>query len=269
MKNYKSIITLNKNSRGIWDLDTTKGCGSGVANDEKGCYGDCYAARSARIYGFNFSTTVLRDFENKKHEIQLVNKINKIDMSFIRIGVMGDPSENWEHTFNILEKIKRANKEIVIITKHWNIIPNEYLQKLFDLKVCINTSVSALDDIQQLEKVLFEYNRLKPYCKSFLRIVSCDFNLENEKGVLLSEIQKKLFKNDNTIDTVFRCSPKNKFVLEGVINIKKTKFLGSPCWVSKFNKKAYFGKCSTCKEQCGIFNDKIRRFPSFVQGKLF
>ncbi len=36
MKTYKNIITLNKNDRGIWDLDTSKGCASGLKNDGRG-----------------------------------------------------------------------------------------------------------------------------------------------------------------------------------------------------------------------------------------
>ena len=43
MKKYKPVITLTKNKRGIWDLDTVKGCKSGIDNNPNGCYGDCYA----------------------------------------------------------------------------------------------------------------------------------------------------------------------------------------------------------------------------------
>jgi hypothetical protein len=43
MKEYKNIISLSKNERGIWDLDTIKGCKSGLLENPKGCYSDCYA----------------------------------------------------------------------------------------------------------------------------------------------------------------------------------------------------------------------------------
>lgn len=269
MKNYKSIITLTKNDRGIWDLDVSKGCTSGTANNSKGCYNDCYAARTAKIYGYDFSKTILRYFKSVAHERQIINKINKADLSFIRMGVAGDPSENWGHTFSILRKIKRANKEIVIITKHWSIIPDCYLSELSGYKICINTSISALDEPEQLIKCLAQYNRLKPYCKSFLRVVSCDFNKDNKKGLRLSEIQSNLFKNELIIDTVFRVSKNNKLVLDGIINIKETKFLGKKCYISKYNRKTYFGKCGTCKEQCGVFNDMLRRHPVLVQTSMF
>lgn len=265
MKTYKTIITLNKNDRGIWDLDTSKGCSSGLQNDKRGCYGDCYAARSAKIYGIDFSKTVLRDFKSVAHQRQIIKKINKIPASFIRLGCSGDPSENWQHTLSILAKISKVNKEIVIITRHWTTLTNEQLIELNKYNLCVNTSVSALDNQEQRQNSIEQYNRIKPYCKSLLRIVSCDFNKENETGLMLSKIQDELFKNEQTIDTVFRPTKNNKFVLDGIINIKISKFLGHKSIVSKLNPKAYLGKCETCKEQCGIFKDKLRTKPSYHQ----
>ena len=47
----------------------------------------------------------------------------------------------------------------------------------------------------------------------------------------------------------------NKLVKDGIINVKKSKFLGKNALISKYNKKTYLGKCSTCKEMCGIKMD--------------
>lgn len=269
MKYYKNVITLNKNERGIWDLDVSKGCASGLKSSDKGCYDECYAAKSAKIRGYDFKTTIFRDFKNVKHERQIIKKINKIDMPFIRIGCSGDPSENWEHTFSILRKLKNINKEIVIITKHWNKIPDNLLNELKQFKICINTSVSALDEEIQLESNLAEYNRLKKYCKSILRIVSCDFNISNEIGKKLHDLQNKLFENDLVIDTVLRVSKDNELAKKGIINIKKIKFLNSYSLASKYNKKTFFGKCQNCIEKCGIFNESIRRVPIYKQQTIF
>jgi len=85
-----------------------------------------------------------------------------------------------------------------------------------------------------------------------LRIVSADFNLNNEEGRKLNLIQNELFKNDSIIDTVLRVSKNNPLVTDGIINIKETKFLGKRSFVSKYNKKTYLGKCSTCSEMCGV-----------------
>ena len=183
-------------------------------------------------------------------------------MSFIRIGCAGDPSENWEHTINIIKQLKENNqlslfdisskKQIVIITRHWNILTDLELIELSKYNVCVNTSVSALDNDNLINIALKQYERLKPYCKSILRVVSCDFNELNETGKHKAEIQRKLFKNDGVIDTVFRPSKTNDLVKNQIINVKKMTFMKSKSLVSKFNKKTFLGKCSNCLEMCGI-----------------
>ena len=252
MKPYSNKISLVKNGRGVYCIDTTMGCESGLANEIGGCYNDCYAARIAKRYGHDFNTTVLRDFENEKHKRQILRQINNVMMPFIRIGASGDPSENWEHTINILKVISKSNIEIVIITRHWTVLTDEQLKYMSTKNICINTSVSALDKMELMKTCLQQYERIKKYCKSVLRIVSCDFNLENETGHRLAKIQADLFKNESTLDTVFRPSKKNKFITDGIINVKEEVFNGKKCLASKFNRKTYMGKCSTCKEMCGV-----------------
>lgn len=252
MREYSSKIALIKNSRGIYILDTSIGCKSGMEETKGGCYGDCYSAKSAKQYGYDFSKTTLRHFENKAHQKEIVLQISKIKLDFVRIGGSGDPSENWEHCINILKVISNCNKQIVIITRHWTNLTDSQLLFLNTINVCINTSVSALDNEKLLSNSIEQYNRLKPYCKSVLRIVSCDFNLENETGKRLSEIQHKLFKNENTLDTIFRPSKNNKFVTDGIVNISKDIFNGKKAIMSKLNKETFAGKCFNCKEMCGI-----------------
>lgn len=252
MREYKNVISLTKNSRGIYSLDTTMGCSSGLNDNPKGCYNDCYAAKSAKLYGYDFSKTVIRDFKNELHRKKIVKQISGIKLGFVRIGTMGDPSENWEHTVGVCEKIKHCNKEIAIITKHWQNLTDNQLEILAGLNICINTSVSALDNPALLENSVAQYNRIKKYCKSVLRIVSCDFNLDNKEGHELYKIQKKLFENENILDTVLRVNKHNKLVRDGVINIKQVTFLGAKQYASKYNKKTYLGKCSNCHEMCGV-----------------
>ena len=61
-----------------------------------------------------------------------------------------------------------------------------------------------------------------------------------------------LIKNKGFIDTVFRPSKNNKFITDGIINVKKMGFMKSKTLVSKFNKKAFLGKCENCLEMCGL-----------------
>ena len=58
MRLYKNIISLSKNERGIWDLDTIKGCESGMLENPKGCYNDCYAFKTANRYGIDFNKSI-------------------------------------------------------------------------------------------------------------------------------------------------------------------------------------------------------------------
>lgn len=252
MREYSNTISLTKNDRGIYSLDTSIGCSSGMANEKGGCYNDCYAAKSAKLYGYDFGKTVLRYFKGKRHERRVINQINKIPLDFVRIGTSGDPSENWEHTLNVCKVISKSYKEIVIITKHWTNLTDDQLKYLSTINVCINTSVSALDKPELLSNGVAQYQRIKPYCKSILRIVSCDFNADNEAGRELAEVQRRLFQNEDTLDTVLRVNKSNPLIKAGVINVKKSKFLGKNALISKFNRKTYFGKCSSCLEMCGV-----------------
>lgn len=251
MKPYSNKISLVQNGRGVYCIDTTMGCESGLNNEAGGCYNDCYAARTAKRYGYDFSKTVLRFFLSEGHKRQILREIDNVKMPFIRIGASGDPSENWEHTIKIIKVLSKCNIEIVIITRHWNVLAEDHLRYLSGINVCINTSVSALDKPEIMKHCLEQYNRIKSYCKSVLRIISCDFNLQNETGRKLFTIQDGLFKNELTIDTVFRPSKKNRFVLDKTINVKTEIFNGKKCIASKFNRKTYMGKCSRCQEMCG------------------
>jgi hypothetical protein len=267
MKTYKNKITLVRNSRGCYILDTVKGCS--IAKKEKfGCYGDCYAAKIASRYGFNFSSVEKRDFErdesqlcildfhDEKHENKIIKEIKKENVKFIRIGEMGDPSEDWEHTINVCKIISFAKKPIVIITKHWKKLNDEQLEEMSSIDLCINTSISALDSDFLIEHRLSQYEKLKNYCKSVLRIVSCDFNKKNKEGEIRSIIQDNLFKNKNCIDTVFRPSEKNEFVKRNIINVEKVKFLKGYTLASMYKKNTFMGSCEKCLDLCGVhFND--------------
>ena len=266
MKTYKTTISLSKNGRGIWDLDTIKGCESGMLENPKGCYGDCYSFKIANRYGIDFKQSIKRTFENEIHRQSIIKQIEKIDMPFIRIGCSGDPSEDWEHTINIIKQIRdnsqltlfdiSSTKQIVIITRHWKQLTDLQLKEIVKYNICINTSVSALDSQKLIDNSLTEYERIKPYCKSVLRVVTCDFNESNDIGKQMAETQRKLLKNKGYIDTVFRPSSNNKFVTDGIINVKKMSFMKTKSLVSKFNKKAFVGKCENCLEMCGL-NSKI------------
>ena len=265
MTPFKGEITLNKNSRGCYILDTVKGCS--VCRDEKpmGCYDNCYALNIANRYNRDFTNTVDRNFtketnqsylfdvKDQHHISQLVSTIKKIDMPFIRIGEMGDPSYNWEHTIDVCNKISISGKPIVIITKHWVNLTDDLLKDIKHLDICINTSISALDRNDEIHDRIEQYERLKDYCKSVLRVVSCDFNIDSREGLERAIMQEYLLGFENVLETVFRPSANNKLVTDKIINIKKMEFLGSISLVSMRDNNTFLGYCNACPDMCGLY----------------
>jgi hypothetical protein len=59
--------------------------------------------------------------------------------------------------------------------------------------------------------------------------VSCDFNRDHADGFDRAIVQEELFKigGKDVIDTVFRPSKDNPFVVKNIIKTKKTRFLGA------------------------------------------
>jgi hypothetical protein len=251
MNCYSEHISLNKNFRGVYELDTSKGCSYGMALNKAGCYGECYANRAAKRYGINFSKTIYRNFKDIKHINDIRNQIYNIDTKFIRVGVTGDPSSNWEHTLKIINLIGGI-KPIILITKHWKLFTNTQLNKLAKYNLCINTSISALDNTLLIKHRLNEYNRLKSYCKSVLRVVSCDFNTNNLTGMVYNNIQEMLFSNSFVIDNVLRVNENNPLVKMDIIKTEKHKFLSTTSLFSKKNKNTFTGFCKDCPDQCGL-----------------
>lgn len=252
MKKYSNELALIKNRRGVYCLDTIMGCPSGMANTEGGCFGDCYAATSARRYGRDFSVAVHRGFKSEAHKQRIQAQIARINMPFVRIGCSGDPSEDWNHTLNILGAISGNSTELVVITRHWNLLTDEQLGAFSCMNMCINTSVSALDSDSERERALQQFERIKRYCKSVLRVVTCDFNQDNSTGQFLSVIQEELLRFYPILETVFRPSKGNEWVKAGIINVKNQFFNGRKQLASKRDKRIYMGKCSTCTDMCGI-----------------
>lgn len=250
MRQYSNKITLARNSRGIYTIDPIIGCEPGMLKNKKGCFGDCYAARNARIFGYDFSKSILRDFENEKHLNLIINKANRIEFGFIRMGNSGDPSINWDHTIKIIDSLKNVNKPIVIITKHWEKLTLSQLKLISKYNVTINTSISSIDE--NLHEKIEQYEILKKYCNSVLRVVSFKFNCKNTEGLNYSLLQNWIFNNYEVLDTVFRCSKSNNLYKTGIINVAESKFLGDKCNVSMYNDNAYFGDCLNCIEKCGI-----------------
>lgn len=258
MQEYTENIKLVKNSRGVWDLDPFKGCSDGIKNNPNGCYGLCYAKSIAKFRGYDFGKTVYRYFEDEKQVKRIGKKlmqtsfIDGIQPDFVRLGVMCDPSHDWDHTFGIIERIRKYNPNIVIITKHWKELRKDHLAIMDG--ICVNTSISALDSMDQVRHRLSWYNELKKHCKSVLRVNTADFN-----DPRLKAIQSELLANDNVIDNILRIPKSHFLVRSGMVNVKKHRFISGDVFASVSNENTYFGSCDKCPDKCGIalFSDSV------------
>jgi hypothetical protein len=247
-KEYLEKIALTRNARGVWDLDPLKGCKEGIENNPRGCYGICYAANIAKFRGYDFGKVVKRVFVSEEHENEIYSQIKKIP--FVRLGVSCDPSSNWYHTLNIAEKIRKYQKNIVVVTKHWNELSEIQLKRLNG--ITLNTSVSALDTYDNIKKRVFWYNRLKVYCNSVLRVNTAKFNTNNENGKMYNKIQNELLRNDKVIDNVLRFPKSHKLVKDETIIVNKEKFLDDNVNVSRNDSNSFLGYCESCPDKCGI-----------------
>jgi hypothetical protein len=248
---YKQQLSYNINNKGVFDVDTIKGCFMGMSEYPKnGCYDSCYACSIAKRYGYDFSKSVNRNF-NKKIIKSIRTKLKKHFLNWFRIGTMGDPSHNWEHTCCVIKELYDL-KIPIIITKHWLEIPYNILNEFKQMNVIINTSISALDTDKELAYRLYQYKKLKNKgVKSILRVVTCKFS-KTRRGKYLNNIQNELLSNEAVINNPLRLNRNNKLVKEGTVLVNRIYDIKSNVLMSYDDNKAYTGHCFWCNDQCGI-----------------
>lgn len=248
MKNYLNDLSASMNRKGVLDIDTVKGCSLGMsAYPNGGCYGLCYAAKLASLYGFDFKQSQSRKFL-KRFDIE--RKVMRHTESWFRIGTMGDPCHDWDLTVMVCKWLGKF-KTPIIITKHWIELSEEQAKELQTVGTIINTSISPLDTYVERIYRLNQFNRMKAFgLKSVLRIVSCKFG-ETHYGKELQDIQKNLFENSPVIDNPLRIPKTDARVICGDILVEKHKDLGGGSMISICNKNTYIGTCGACPDKCG------------------
>lgn len=254
MRQYSNELTIDINSKGVLDVDVVKGCTFGIAaHGEKGCYNNCYAAAIAKYRGIDFSKAVVRKVVSKSHAKQIEKRVKRSPLGFFRVGTMGDPCHAWAETVELVEWLSQYATPI-IITKHWQKATDAQFKALVAVGAILNTSVSALDSDKHLarrEKQIARYAAFGGM--SIARVVSCDFNEENEKGKRMAEVQARLMKYEHVIDNPLRIPASYELVKSGVIRIRKVQDLIAVRTISMpENSKTYVGHCNGCSELCGL-----------------
>jgi hypothetical protein len=251
---YRPILTVTENGKGVLDVDTVKGCSMGMAAyPNGGCYGECYALKNATRFGIDFTKSVSRQFCGLWHRTTLVKLMIAHPATWYRIGTAGDPCHDWIHTISIIRDFRWARKTPVIITKHWNILTEKQIEDLRWLKVTINTSISGLDtDAEILFRVgqltLLRANGIRSIC----RVITCDYG-KSEWGRSCQEKQDYLLSLEPVIDNPLRVRLSNPHVLNGDILVThRDDSVGGGKVVSLHSRMIHLGNCGQCPDQCGI-----------------
>jgi len=251
MREYKPVLTASVNRKGVLDVDTVKGCSYGMGKyPDGGCYGLCYACKTAVRYGYDFTKSVKRVpwGENVK---SIENIVSQHHAPWFRIGVMGDPSFDWRLTVSVCAWLSKF-KIPVVITKHWIALSDAQMKMLRDCGTVVNTSTSPLDTENERKYRVAQFHRLSNAgVMSVLRVVSCDFG-GTPMGRELAGVQRGLFNEKPIIDNPLRIPRTDRRVVEGHINTVRIRDMRGMASISLHDKDVYVGTCLSCPDQCGV-----------------
>jgi len=254
-RRYRPVLTAHTNPKGVLDVDTVKGCTAGTAKHPKGCYGDCYAAKMARVYGMDFSTSVSRR-PVPGFLSGVLRVVAAHHLRWYRTGVAGDPSHDWANTVNVCELLRCTRKTPVVVTKHWRIAQDDDLRRLADVGTVFNTSTSGMDTDAEIKHRVGQLTRIAAFgMRSVCRVVTCRFG-GSEWARRCREAQKYLLSFPLVIDTPFRTTSKHPHVANGDILLSKRSDSvgGGSRSVSLWSDTPYLGTCADCPDQCGVAN---------------
>jgi len=253
-RRYSNVLTVSVNRKGVLDVDTVKGCERGMAAYPKGgCYGECYAQKNARTYGFDFRVSVSRQFMGREHKGTLIKLMLKYPPVWYRIGTAGDPSHDWTHTVAIINALWHVHKVPVIITKHWIPMEDWHVEKLRRLGAVVNTSVSGLDSDAEISYRIGQMKRLRDSgVRSVCRVVTCKYGT-SEWARTCQEKQNHLLSLAPIIDNPLRARKSNSRVMSGeIILSRRPESVGGGKYISLNGLDSYLGMCQACPDQCGV-----------------
>lgn len=254
LRRYGNMLTADVNQKGVLDVDTVKGCTAGMnARPDAGCYDGCYAAKIAKFRGIDFTHAVARKITSSANARQIERAVAAAPEGFFRIGTMGDPSHEWEHTVQVVEWLAPLAVP-VIVTKHWRALADEQMRRLVATGAVLNTSVSALDTHAEL---VHRKRQIKRYADlggvSVARIVSCDFDTNSDEGRTMDAVQSGLFELIPHIDNPLRVPRTHQLVQRGTIKVRNVQDLATLRTVSvPVDSGAYVGPCGPCVDKCGL-----------------
>lgn len=249
---YLPVLTAVENRKGVLDVDTVKGCYSGMkAYPDGGCYGACYANTTASRYGRGFGVSVSRRPSPWSWR-NVWRTVKEHRASWYRIGTAGDPCHDWDNTVEVCELLASTGKAPVIITKHWQVLSDEHLARLKTVGAVINTSISALDTPQEERHRLRQIERVRNAgLDSVARVVTCNFG-PTEWGNERRKKQDELLQLSPVIDNPLRIQASDQRVIDGHLLVSHVPHaVGGGKSISLHRPDVYLGTCEGCIDQCG------------------
>ncbi len=175
-----------------------------ICDTVKGCAGRCSGCYAKNSQGVMFGRI---DFDIPVSQIlnpallrwdcmQLI--WNEPKIRWVRIGVMGDPSFDWDLTAATAEIIAETGLTPVVITKFWKIPSEETLTRMAIAGVKIHWSVIPGYDehpevssrSRRIIQTLQKFNRMTKHENTFIRLCTFLFDANQEEGRLLWEAQE-------------------------------------------------------------------------------
>jgi hypothetical protein len=249
------VLTAIENEKGVLDVDTVKGCTLGMrAYPNGGCYGECYAQKTAARYGIDFRVSVSRKL-TPWIRTAVFFTIKNHRATWYRIGTAGDPCHDWENTLQVCEAMRGTGKTPVIITKHWIKLSDADIARLVAVGAVVNTSTSGLDTEQETRHRVRQIERLRAAgVRSVNRVVTCDYG-DGRLAQARKQTQDHLLSIAPTIDNPLRASKTSALVTSGEINLTRIDAaIGGGKLVSLHRPDVYLGRCVGCPDQCGATN---------------
>jgi hypothetical protein len=253
-RTYLPFLTVEMNRKGVLDVDTVKGCTCGMgAYPDGGCYGECYAQRTAHRYGIDFAQSVSRKLHTNWHKSTLCLIMADSGLSWYRIGTAGDPCHDWHNTITVMRALWPMKMTPVVITKSWIPPTDDQVEWFRKLGAVVNVSVSGLDTEAETRHRLAERERfMAAGIPTVTRVVTCRYGA-SEWARVCAEKQEYLLSLTPVIDNPLRASGTNPRVQEGdILLTRRGESVGGGKMVSLHSESIYLGKCGRCPDQCGV-----------------
>jgi hypothetical protein len=168
------------------NLDTVRGCSFAAVHGFRGCYGNCYLAESMVRYHIKYWIPV----SMRLNPCLLVKDLQSIRSDYVRNGVNGDPSFDWDLSVRVAELCDTYDKTTVLPTR-FGIEPSDiHLRRLARVECIMHGSLSAIDPPRHRERVLSSLDRYEALGgRPVRRVITAWFNDEQSA---LWEVQDRL-----------------------------------------------------------------------------